>query len=107
MSMTQAGGLPPPRSPGEVDSAALVLSQALIGLGKELGAAAQGQQADPVLMAKFRRIVLQVQDMFARAQANTAAQSSTAIEPQSGVAGANPTMDALKGYYQQGSQGNG
>jgi hypothetical protein len=97
--------LPPPQTKGELDSAALVLGQGLVGMGHELIAAAKGEHADPVLLAKFRRIVLDVGDMFARARAGAeaATQQAQAIEPQTGLAGDRGTLGAVQDYYKQGA----
>ena len=98
--------LPPAQTRGEVDSAALVLGQGLIGMGHEMVAAAKGEHADPVLLAKFKRIVMEVGDMLARAKAGAeaAAQQSQMIEPQTGVDNGT-TMSAARDFYRsQGAQ---
>jgi hypothetical protein len=96
--------MPAPSTRGEVDSAALVLGQGLIGMGHELVAAAKGEHADPVLLAKFRRIVLEVGDMMSRARAGAEAQAQQAqtIEPQTGVDNGS-TMSTVRDYYGQGA----
>lgn len=80
-------GMPTPRTRAEADSWAVTMAQAMRGFANELEAAATGDpSADPLLMAQFRKIMLQLQDVAARGRAATAAsQQPQEMERQSGV----------------------
>jgi len=96
-------GIPPPKTPKERDTVLLALAQAGQGFFRELEAVATGQGGDPVLLSKFQKIMVQIQDVLARSTAAGAAGRQTQnIEPQTGISGqGNPALSAVREYNQR------